>query len=247
MFSSKIGLLTSFLTSLFLLSPIVTVVNANNLLGKENPPPPEKEKIDQRRTLGSGSRSNCQSTWTKDSLTLLVPDAQVVHQTTKANPSFYFSAQATSTVPLIFNLVIPKPNADNPLVEKKLVLDKPGIQEIKLPDEVKLETGQVYLWQIGVPCSNDPTTIAQVLKAGVKRVPISEELGNQLTEADSPLEKARIYSSNGIWYDALSWAEQDPDSLASTKYIQKLLEEEKINLELSAISINKDLPNYSSR
>ncbi len=143
--------------------------------------------------------------------------------------------------------MIPEPNADNPLVEKKLVLDQPGIQEIKLPDTVKLETGQVYLWQIGVPCSNDPTTIAQVLKAGVKRVPISEELDNQLTFADSPLEKARIYSSNGIWYDALIWAEQDPDSLASTKYIQKLLEGEKINLELSAISINKDLPNYSSR
>ena len=149
----KKGLLTRVLTlSSVFLGPIATVADANNLLGSYNPPPPEK--VDQRRTLGSGSRSNCQSPLVKDSLTLLVPSEAVVHYTSSNNPSLYFYAQTASTVPLIFNLVIPEPNNDNPIVEETLVIEQPGIQQIKLPAEVELETNQVYLWQIGLPCGN---------------------------------------------------------------------------------------------
>ena len=227
----KIGLITRFLVlSSFFLVPISHLAQAS-LLGDYNPRPPEN--IDQRTTVGSGSRSlSCQKLFPKNSLTLLVPKEEVVHYTVSSSPSFYLYAQASETVPLIFNLVIPDPTANNPILEGTLVIEQPGLHEIKLPAEVELETGQIYLWQIGIPCKNNPQEIDQVIKAAVKKVRIDPELAHQLELADSPLPKAQIYASSGIWYDAFSLAAQKAVvSATAANYVQKLGQEAGIKLK----------------
>ena len=176
MFDPKINLLFPILA----LSVIpISLKNASaNLLGAYNPPPPEK--IDVRRSLGSGSRSNCPSSWEKNSLILLVPEAETVNYTASNSPSFYFYARESSTVPLIFNLVDPEPNADNPLVEQNLLVNNSGIQKVELPKQVKLEMGKVYLWQLGIRCGDNPEQIAQVIKAAVKQIRLPSQTTSQL-------------------------------------------------------------------
>ena len=102
-------------------------------------------------------------------------------------------------------------------------MKNPGIQEIRLPPEVTLEMDKVYVWLIAIPCTNNPQKSSQVLRAAVKRVPVSAQLANQLQLADSSLEKSQIYAKHGIWYDALTFSDpESPDYIESVKYIQQL-------------------------
>ncbi len=163
---------------------------------------------------------------------MLVPESRVVHYTTRSQPSFYLYAQETSNIPLKFNLVIPDPTAKNPIAEGTLVIEQTGLYELKLPADVKLETGQIYLLQVGIPCSNEPEQIDQVLRAAVQKVPVSAQLSTQLELANSPLEKAQSYASSGIWYDAISLGiKQAQTSSESTNYVQQLIQEVGISLE----------------
>ena len=232
----KIGLITRFLVLPSFFLGLISYLTQASLLGDYNPRTPEN--IDQRTTVGSGSRSlSCKKLFPKNSLTLLVPKEEVVHYTVSSSPSFYLYAQASSNVSLIFNLVIPDPTANNPIIERTLMIEQPGLHEIKLPAEVELQTDQIYLWQIGIPCSNNPQEIDQVIKAAVKKVYVSPKLAHQLELADSPLPKAQIYASSGIWYDAFSLAAQKaPSSSTAANYAQKLGQEVGIKLENSYFS-----------
>ena len=239
MFLLKIFLSAQVLVlSSFFLFPNPTEANTNKPSRNYKSPPPQK--IAQRRSVGSGARSlSCQTLFAKNSLTLLVPQEEVVHYTVSRSPSFYVYAQAESTVPLIFNLVIPDPTANNPVIERTLTIEQSGLHEIKLPTEIKLETDVVYFWQIGIPCSNNPQEIDQVIKAAVKKVRVDAKLAHQLKLANSPLEEAQIYASSGIWYDSLSFAlKQAQSSSKSVDYVQKLGQEIGIDLEVEYLSGN---------
>ena len=175
MFFSKIGLTITVLTFSSLLTLISNLAKANNIFGNYNPP--TTKEVDQTRISGSGSRGLCQNPIPKDSLILLIPEEEIAHQTISSNPSFYFYAKTAPTVPLKFNLIIPEPNANNPITKKTLKLKQPGLHKIELPSSIELEYDQIYLWQIGIPCSNNTARLSQVLRGAVKRVPLSEELG----------------------------------------------------------------------
>ena len=224
------------LSSFFLLFSIIiiAVAKADNVLGNYNPP--ASEEVDQTRNSGGGSRSNCQNPIAKDSLILLLPEEEIAHHTISSNPSFYFYTKTVPIVPLKFNLVIPKSHANNPIAEKTLIVKQPGVQKIELPAEVELDKGEIHLWQIGIPCSNNTARLNQVLRGAVKRVPISKKLAHQLSASKNSLEKAKIYASNGIWYEALDLAEQKPDYPESVNYVQNLLQNEQITLDLEVIS-----------
>ena len=116
------------------------------------------DKVSQKRTVGSGSRGGnpCQSSWQKDSLVLLVPEAEVVHLTANSSPSLYFYARIdTKPSTVKFNLVNPVERSQNPLVQKTITIDKSGIYRIDLEDSIELAPNELYLWQIGIPCENN--------------------------------------------------------------------------------------------
>lgn len=114
----------------------------------------EPKKIEQRRTVGSGSRSDCESNISKNSVTLLVPEAKVVHQTASSRPSFFLYSTIESSVPFKFTIV--NPQVAEPIVEKTFSVSRRGIKQIELPSSTKLKEGTVYLWYVAIPCSNVP-------------------------------------------------------------------------------------------
>ncbi len=221
--------------SFFFLSLMITVANANNILGNYSPPE-DSEYVYNSRTLGSGSRSYCSSPMASGSMILLIPEDQIAHQTVSSNPNFYFYAKEASKVPLKFNLIIPNHNAPNPIFEKTLSIKEPGVHKIELDSSVSLEYNEVYLWQIGIPCSNDTSLLNQVLKGAVKRVELPQKIEHQLSLVTSPLSKAKIYASNGIWYDALDNAKQDQYSPESVNYVQNLLKNVDIDWDSTLVS-----------
>ncbi|MDJ0635079.1 MAG: DUF928 domain-containing protein [Xenococcaceae cyanobacterium MO_188.B29] len=193
----KIGLFIS----IFLLSSLPTL--ANRSIGNYETDTDNK-KTYQRRSVAGGSRSDCQSPLVDNSLTLLVPQEKAVHKTATNQPSFFFYSQAALSTPLTFTLV--DLDVAEPLVEEPLYVKQPGYHQVKLPKEVKLEPNKTYFWHIAIPCANEPENFWDVLGASVEYSPISLELSNQLQVTASPQEKADIYASNGIWYDAVDLA-----------------------------------------
>ena len=95
------------------------------------------KNIEQRRTLGSGTRSQCEITFPPSSITLLVPNTKVAHKTASSQPSFYVQTKVGNKTPLNFTLVDPK--VSKPVVESVITVSKPGIKKIELPNQTKLE------------------------------------------------------------------------------------------------------------
>lgn len=182
------------------------------------------ERVSQQRTVGSGSRgdNSCQSSWAKDSLVLIVPEPEVVHLTASSNPSLYFYARTNRPSTVKFNLVNPNKRSRNPIVQRTITIDKSGIYQIDLEDKIELDTNELYLWQIGIPCENDSDRFQQILRAGIKKIEISESLKREITSAESA-RKTEIYAERGLWYDALNSANRED--------FQQLLVQANIDLE----------------
>jgi hypothetical protein len=180
----------------------------------------DAKPVEQHRTIGSGSRSTCQNNFPKNSISLLVPEAEVVHQTSMSRPTFFLSSQVASTTPLKFTLV--NPLLAKPIVESTFFVERQGIKAISLPPGIKLNDGVVYLWYVAIPCETGGSTVAsassEILSAAVERVPLSSSVIARLSKASNLKEIAAIYAHNGLWYDALSFAER-----SRSNYLQQLL------------------------
>ena len=174
-------------------------------------------EVEQRRTVGSGSRSNCQSDLSKDALTLLVPEANVVHHTSSPTPPLFLHSKVASALPLKFTLV--DPQVAEPIVEQSFSVSQPGIKQLELPPSTNLEEGKVYLWYVAIPCQDSPEDY-EVLGAAIKRVPMNAKVRQQLRNSNNKGETAAVYATNGIWYEALSLAIQNRDR---PEHLQQLL------------------------
>ena len=197
-----------------------------------------QRKVEQKRTVGSGSRSSdCTSDWKKDSLTLLIPEEEVVHHTVSDNPTLYVYARQTSSEPLIFNLVSPEAiDRGNPLFEKQIVIDKLGVNKISVPSNISLENNKLYLWQIGFPCKENFTSVAKMIKGAIEKTALTEKELEKIENTNSSLGKAKIYASYGIWYDALQTAIENEN----LGFFELLLEEvnlTEIDLELKSSTL----------
>jgi hypothetical protein len=159
-------------------------------------------KIDQRRIVGSGTRSQCQSTANENSIELLVPKEKVAHLTNSPKPSLYYYTREEKTLNLDFTLV--DPSKAQPLVETKIVSPKKGINKIDLPNSIQLESKKIYLWNLAVPCKNNPYQYQEVLTSGIERV--DPQISQTQSANQSILQKIQNYTQNKIWYDSLNLA-----------------------------------------
>lgn len=198
MFKVKSRLFFAFLSSSFVFMPKVQADLFGDYVSSQT------QEVEQRRTVGSGSRSNCKSSIAENSVSLLVPEQEIVHHTTLEKPSFFLSAnKVSSTKPFKFTLV--NPRTATTLVEKSFSVSE-GIQQIELPKSTRLKLGEVYLWYVAIPCTNNSNDYREVLGAAIKRSKPSQNVEAQLRRAKSNLDTAAIYARNGFWYEALEIA-----------------------------------------
>jgi hypothetical protein len=161
------------------------------------------KNVEQRRSIGSGTRSGCAKTLPENAVTLLVPNTAVAHKTAQAKPSLYIQAKVATRTPLNFTLV--DPQVSKPVVESLIAVSEPGIKKIELPQQMRLKPGNIYLWYIAVPCRE----IAQqqdILTSSVEFVPASPKVLEQVKRSNDNSKIANVYAENGYWYDALDAA-----------------------------------------
>ena len=175
------------------------------------------KKVEQRRTVGSGSRSSCQSSLPENSITLLIPEAEVVHRSSVSRPSFFLQSNVALKNQLKFTLV--NPQVSQPIVENSFLITQSGITKIELPKGINLEQGKVYLWYVAIPCDDSKNAqLQEILASSVEFVPVSSKVQADLESVNTDMEIAIIYFENGFWYDALAFSIE-----SSSDYLQDLL------------------------
>lgn len=162
---------------------------------------------------GFGSRGDCIATAIP--ITRLVGHRDILDLTVSQYPTFWFYVpytpeQATSG---IFSLQDPAGLNEYWRTEFQLPENSgtttPGIVSITLPQSAEpLERDFTYQWFFELNCplpepSNQFTTAASIY-GRVKRVEVNPELEEKLNDTTNPLERAAIYASEGLWYNALT-------------------------------------------
>ncbi len=192
-----------YFTSLFLIIVVSILLvprkSIANLLGNYKTPK-KAVKVDQRRVVGSGSRSQCQPLVEAESIELMVPEEEIAHKTLSSRPSLYIYSRHLQAISVEFNL-INLINLNTMLTESLEVV--PGITKVKLPKTIKLQDKTLYSWNIAIPCKNNQDNYQSVLNAAIEKVSISSFRGDR---SQSKVDLINFYNENGIWYESVDLA-----------------------------------------
>jgi Domain of Unknown Function (DUF928) len=172
------------------------------------PPPPPESGEPTGRVQGGGSRGQCRSDRT---LMALVPVTEMAGKTyvwgltTVGHPTFMFYVpERTQAESMEFIL---QDEADREVYTIRLTIAKTesGLVRISLPATIPpLVVGQKYRWLFAMDCDPQSPSTAVFVRGTIQRVALEAKLQAQLTTTKTPLERAAVYASNGIWHDALA-------------------------------------------
>lgn len=173
-----------------------------------DPPPPPDLGEPTGRVSGGKRQGDCKP---YEAVTALVPTVKVRGQdrlwglTASDRPSiwFHFPQGIGAQLPLEFSVQ----DAAGKLVYQTTFDAKktePGVVALTLPPTVpSLKPDRFYRWALTVYC--DPQIDRPiVLQGNLQRTKLSSGLAAELAMAKTPLEQARFYAKQGIWYDALT-------------------------------------------
>lgn len=182
-------------------------------------------KVDQRRVVGSGSRSACEPSVKPKSIELIVPDVAVAHFTMSNRPPLYVYSSTNKQVKARFTLV--DITSYETLVDREIYL-KQGLKKIELPLPISLTDSKVYIWNVAIPCKNATDGYQTVLSAGIEKIIIPPQLDDNLSNS----ERIKYYDDNSIWYETVE---------ASLGSAQSDLKERQWKEEIFEDSFNKCL------
>lgn len=172
--------------------------------------PPAPNRGAPRSTAGGGVRGDETSCRVADSipLTPLLP-REKIGLTTKGNPTIFVYVPQTTATQAEF-LIVNRRGRE--VYETKLALpSSPGIIQIPLPESVNLEVGRDYLWQFSVLCDPSDRTSDEFVQGWVQRTELPSEVKTKVDRAIG-LDRAQLYASERIWYEALSSLAELPGS-----------------------------------
>ena len=122
--------------------------------------------------------------------------------TVSERPTFFVNLPPSSAQKAFFSL---KDEQGRVYYQTVLPINKQGgIMRIDLPQSISpLAVDRPYQWGVAALCSGKLKPDSPFVSSWVKRVTPSTTLMNQLTNA-TPIDRAALYSANGIWYDTLT-------------------------------------------
>jgi CHAT domain-containing protein/tetratricopeptide (TPR) repeat protein len=156
-----------------------------------------------RRQSGS-SRSGCPS-MKNGSLTALIPKNSL-GLTFSSHPTFFIyipTARGFNKRQGIFTL---EDKEGKIIHETKLPIpDKEGIFSYTLPknNSIFLKTNTTYAWSFSLECKPGDSSSALSVLGYIEIIPKDDNLEAKLNKA-SPIKRASLYASAGIWHDALT-------------------------------------------
>lgn len=169
-----------------------------------NDPTPPSQGSPSGRQRGGASRGPCREF---ETLTALVPanNGIVWGRTTSDRPTFWFYLPNQLTEQNSIEFVI-QDDTDNYVYNTRFSAPgmRSGLINIAIPANVKsLEIGKTYSWTLSVYCDPAKPSNSVFVKGTIQRVNLDPSLQNRLQEA-TPIEQAKIYAANGIWFEAFN-------------------------------------------
>lgn len=159
-----------------------------------------------RVTRGAASRGSLLCTQTPTDpirqMVSLVPVGSGPNLTIAERPSFFVYIPQTSAKQAFFSL---KDEIGQQSYHTTVTLPaQAGVIRVELPDTVApLIVGKSYQWGLAVLCSGKLRPDSPAINGWVQRTELDPKLATQL-QAASAMERVVLYSSNGIWYDAVT-------------------------------------------
>lgn len=168
------------------------------------PPPDQKPPGSDTHTRSATTRG-CNTE--EMSLTLLAPRNHV-GQTISQRPTFAWFFPDSGSFEVKFAIYELVPGGNLKEIHTSSFQSSSGIMKLApfSKDELGLEVGKDYFWQIVVFCEPGKPSIAFADRARIKVVEMPPALPSQLDKAATSAKKANIYAEAGLWYDALGEA-----------------------------------------
>ena len=184
------------LTLVLIVAPIAL---ANYVPGDQKPVPPD------RRSDG-GTTRGCSD---GDIPLTVLASRNYVGRTISQRPTFaWFVPQDSAAKPMQFIIYEWTPRNQAIEVHKVSLQSLPGIMKLSpfSKDEMGLQTGKEYRWQVVIHCDPDNPSGDLVSAASIEVMEMPATVKQQLNRVISNSEKAQIYAKAGLWYDALDEA-----------------------------------------
>jgi hypothetical protein len=194
------------------------------------------------KTAGGGTRGGCESPEVGSNgsssptnltrLALILPKNQT-GVTVSERPTFFAYLSETSAQKIEFTL---KNQEETYTYRQVLEIGKtPGIISFSLPESAPpLKVGEQYQWSVAAICQPEDRLQDVVAFGQLQRVAPSPQLQQQLTKAESPIEKAQAYADNGIWHETIEIVakqkRQQPENQALQKAWSHLLQQDTVSL-----------------
>ena len=155
---------------------------------------------DSSTTTSTATRGGCiNSTDSKLSLTAIAPYSHV-GQTTSTHPTFSWFIPDSEYFPLEFHLEEYTAQRPKTVYKQKLV-SKPGMMSLSLPQSSSgLTIGKKYRWKVVMRCTRYK---AVVTMAEIEVVAPTSKLKTAFEQTSGIGRIVDLYSSTGLWYDAL--------------------------------------------
>lgn len=198
---STLRLISAFLSSLVMLTPLGTAtVWASTVTGFE--PPPDRG-APRGGTVGGGTRpvKNCLAASASGSLMAISPGNQL-GLTEVERPQFSVYLPPTTAKMAEFSLFDKQMKG---IYQVSLPIpQKTGLMSISLPNNAPiLQKNQPYYWTFALACNPNDRTEDWVVGGWVEYAQPSANLRQQLANVVG-VEKISLYAKQGFWYDAIT-------------------------------------------
>lgn len=153
------------------------------------------------RRIGGGTRGDCLANAKR--LTALVPKSNL-GLTKDAYPTLFFYLPQTSA-PSTIEFVLRDDRDREAYRSVFLTTGKTGIIQLRLPENASLPpltVGKNYRWYFSMICDSANRAKDISVEGWIQRVEVNPVLAQKLSRA-TPIERASLYASSGLWNDAL--------------------------------------------
>jgi hypothetical protein len=150
-------------------------------------------------------------------------------RTVSAHPELPWYLSELPPAPARFELTLTLIDQSDPLMRRELAAPThSGDQRIRLDElGIELPEGREVRWTVALRVDPENPSRDLVASGWIERVPESEELRADLAAA-KPLDRASLYASSGLWYDAVAElsrvAERAPNETTPRRYLAQLFE-----------------------
>jgi hypothetical protein len=216
---SVVQKLSSLSIGLILMQSSVVVAQSLNFYPSYVPKNDTDNSSPQRRTASSSRGCSGEEI---AQLTIIAPQDEIA-LTTLDRPTFFIYLSKIPSHHVKMSITHPKES--EPYFETDLKVEKAGWQRIEVPaSRQSLKAGETYILTAGILCN--PLRLSDSIYARItfKKVNLSAQAKQKLALAANDLEKAGIYATEGIWYDAIKYAYQDRN------YFNFLISQSKIHV-----------------